>query len=50
MILETALSSYLLLTLILIKPDLTRQPAKTEALLTLVNTGTNSPDKDDLST
>ena len=50
MILATALSSYFFDTLTLIKPDLTKQPAKTSELLTSVNTGTNSPVKEDLST
>ena len=50
MILATALSSYFLETLTLIKPDLTKQPAHTSELLTSVNNGTNSPVKDDLST
>ena len=49
-IFATALSSYFLETLTLIKPVLTKQPAKTSWLLTFVNTGTNSPVKEDLST
>ena len=49
-ILATALSSYFLLTLTVIEPVLTRQPANTSLLFSSVKTGTNSPVKDDLST
>ena len=48
-ILATALSSYFLLTLIVIEPVLTRQPAKTSFSFVSAKTGTNSPVNDDLS-